>query len=134
MSMVRVAAVLSLMLATAALNGCSTMASVCLDNQDDGKGKCPYGGTTRLVEVMNRTLFADTFIAIPNSRVLCFAFQVCDLPLSVAADTVLLPFTVPYTLANPIQPSTERQSTREELEPSQQVGPLGQIPTSQEEK
>ena len=113
--MIRAVVVLNLVLATAALNGCSTVASVCID--DDAKGKLPYGGTTRCARAMNRTLFDDDFIAIPNSRVLCFAFQVCDLPLSFAADTVLLPFTVPHTLANSFEPLRETRPTREEIEP-----------------
>jgi uncharacterized protein YceK len=113
--MIRAVGVLNLLLATAALNGCDTVGSVCID--DDAKGKLPFGGTTRCVEAKNRALFYDDFIAIPNSRVLCFAFQVCDLPLSLAADTVLLPFTVPYTMANSFEPSRERRPTQEETEP-----------------
>src|SRR5262249_24762876 len=81
----RAAISLTVMLTTVALGGCSTMASVCMDDPADG-GKRPYGGTTRCVETMKHTLFDDNFIAIPNSRPICFAFQTCDLPLSLAAD------------------------------------------------
>jgi len=110
----RAAAVSTLLLATVALNGCSTMASVCYDDPGDG-GKRPYGGTTRCVQKMKWALFDEDFIAIPNSRPICFAFQVCDLPLSLAADTVVLPFTVSYTLTDFLQLSVDGQPTREEL-------------------
>jgi len=123
----RAAAVLTLLLATVALNGCSTMASVCMDNPVDG-GKRPYGGTTRCVQAMKWTLFDDEFIAIPNSRPICFAFQVCDLPLSLAADTVALPFTVPYTLTKSFQPSAYEQLSREELG---QPSPPSRLATNQ---
>ncbi len=131
--MIRAVAFLTLLPTTIVMNGCCTIASVCSD-QDDGKGKMPYSGSTRCVEAMKWTLFDDDFRAIPNSRAICFAFQLCDLPLSIAADTVVLPFTVAYTLTNTFQPSGERQPTREELEPSQQAGPVGQISKSQDQK
>lgn len=108
--MVRAAFVVTLLLITVALSGCGTMASVCMYDPAEG-GKRPYGGTTHCVEAMKHTIFDDHFLAIPNSRALCFAFQACDLPLSLAADTVALPFTVPYTLINNHQPSPESRST-----------------------
>lgn len=106
---IRSAAVLVALLACAALSGCCTMCSIC-DDREDGNGKLPYGGTTRCVGAMQSTLFDDFFIAIPNSRALCFAVQVCDLPLSAAADTLLLPYTVPYWLIHGVgQPAASEQ-------------------------
>jgi uncharacterized protein YceK len=95
--MIRPVVVLALLLACVPLSGCCTMCSIC-DDGDGGIGRVPYGGTTRCLEAMQHTLFDDIFMAIPNSRAICFAFQVCDLPLSTAADTLLLPYTVPYAL------------------------------------
>lgn len=123
----RAAIVLTLMLTTVALSGCSTMASVCMDDSVDG-GKRPYGGTARCVDAMKHTLFDDNFIAIPNSRAICFAFQTCDLPLSLAADTVVLPFTVPYTLRHSFLPSAEKRPSRDESAQSRQPNALA--PTS----
>jgi uncharacterized protein YceK len=97
--MIRPVAVLALLVSCAVVSGCCTLASVC-DDREDSNGQLPYGGTARCVSAMQHTLFDEIFIAIPNSRAVCFAFQVCDLPLSAAADTLLLPLTVPYTLAH----------------------------------
>jgi uncharacterized protein YceK len=128
---IRAVAFLTLLPTTIVMNGCGTIASVCSD-QDDGKGKMPYSGTTRCVEAMKSTLFDDNLKTIPNSRAICFAFWLCDLPLSITAGTVVLPFTLTYTLANTFQPSGEMQPTR--VDPSQQAGPVGQIWKSQDQE
>ena len=131
--MVRATAGVTLLLATVALSGCMTYASVCLDDHGDG-GKLPYGGATRCVGAMKHTLLDDNFIAIPNSRPLCLAFQVCDLPLSLAADTLLLPFTVTYTVARSLQAFDDRVTSREEQEPFSELLPREQVLNSREQK
>jgi uncharacterized protein YceK len=98
-----------IMLFTAlALSGCSTMASLSMDDPANG-GKQPYGGTAHCVDSMRHTLLDEDFVAIPDSRVVCLAFQTCDLPLSLVADTVVLP----YTLTRSIQPSAETRPNQE---------------------
>ena len=131
--MIRAAAALTLLLATVALNGCSTMASVCMDDPVDG-GKRPYGGTTRCVDAMKSILFDDDFMAIPNSRAICFAFWTCDFPLSLAADTVMLPFSVPYTLTHSFPSSAETRPIQEESGQFRQPSALGQTSNLQDQK
>jgi len=89
----KVAGASLLALVTASLSGCNTLC-------DLGTEARPYGGTARCLDCMKHTIYDDDFIAIPNSRVFCLAGQACDLPLSVVADTIVLPLTVSYTVTH----------------------------------
>jgi uncharacterized protein YceK len=82
----------------AATSGCGTIGSYC--SPDPEEGIQPYGGVAleakTLKDSANRLGEGKPFV-FDRLQVVRAA---CDLPLCAAADTVLLPFTIPIFLNN----------------------------------
>lgn len=89
------------LLLTCALSGCGTLADLFGDRrtkrQDDGisSSTLVHGGRVRVYGGVRY----DLEVLYEAKAGWLLALYFLDVPLSVAVDTVLLPFTVPYNLA-----------------------------------
>jgi hypothetical protein len=111
---------LTLIIACGAVSGCGTLFNlagkeVCVIGLPQPHETAPFGGVDNDVRWMARGIPPNEWM--PG----CIAVATADIPLSLAADIVTLPWTVPYWILNRLDPTHD---SLPESNPNPQVVPL----------
>ena len=107
--------------ATALLGGCGTVANITLSGPPSTGGSMKvYGGVRRDMDIV-RDCTTNPDHPKDNAKAICFATAVTvaalDLPLSVVADTITLPITIPVALVTQGQTDKGPAANRQEADP-----------------